>query len=194
MRLSVLALDYDGTIASNDKLDPSVRTAIARARRSGIIVLLVTGRILSELRRVAGDLHFVDGVVAENGAVVHFPESDYTTLLAPPVAETFIAELARRGLHGMPGQSLVDAAADDAPRLLEVIRALELPLVLLFNRSRVMVLPQGVSKATGLRAALTMLRRSVRNTLAIGDAENDFELLRVAEVGVAAGWGSCSAS
>jgi hydroxymethylpyrimidine pyrophosphatase-like HAD family hydrolase len=192
MRLSVLALDYDGTIASDGTLDSAARAAIAKARSSGIVVLIVTGRILSELRRVAGDLHFVDGVVAENGAVVHFPRSDYTTLLAPPVPDAFLADLTLRGIHGIPGQCLVDAAADDALRLLEVIRALELPLVLVFNRSRVMVLPQGVSKATGLHTALTMLRRSVRNTLAIGDAENDFELLRVAEVGVAAEWGSPS--
>jgi hypothetical protein len=73
MKLSVIALDHDGTIARADVLDPSVREAIAEARTSGIIVLLVTGRILDDLRRVAGDLHFVDGVIAENGAVLHFP-------------------------------------------------------------------------------------------------------------------------
>jgi hypothetical protein len=53
-----------------------------------------------------------------------------------------------------------------------------------------MVLPQGVSKGTGLAAALQMLRLSPRNTIAIGDAENDFECLRLAEVGVAVAWGS----
>ena len=40
---------------------------------------------------------------------------------------------------------------------------------------------QGVSKATGLGAALDMLRASPRNTVAVGDAENDHELLRIAE-------------
>ena len=48
-------------------------------------MLIVTGRSVDELRRVAGDLHFVDVVVAENGAVIHFPGSDYTTALAPAV-------------------------------------------------------------------------------------------------------------
>ena len=37
-----------------------------------------------------------------------------------------------------------------------MIRALELPLVLVFNAGRVMTLPQGVSKATGLHVALDM--------------------------------------
>ena len=190
MKLSVIALDYDGTIARGDVLDPAVREAIALARTQGIVVLLVTGRILSELQRVAGELHFVDGVIAENGAVIHFPDSGRTSTLAPLLPESFIAELRRRGIPFAAGQCLADADANEAPRLLEVIRTLELPLVLLFNRGRVMTASQGVSKATGLQVALDTLRLSARNTVAIGDAENDHELVRLAEVGVAVAWGS----
>jgi hydroxymethylpyrimidine pyrophosphatase-like HAD family hydrolase len=190
VKLSVLALDYDGTIARGDVLDPAVRDAIALARTQGIVVLLVTGRILDELRRVAGDLHFVDGVVAENGAVIHFPDSERTSALAPVVPQGFIDELRRRGVPISSGLCLVDADATEAPRLLAVIRALELPLVLIFNRGRVMAAPQGISKATGLNVALETLRLSPRNAVAIGDAENDHELLRLAEVGVAVAWGS----
>ena len=90
MKLSVIALDYDGTIARHGTLDPAVRDAIAAARTSGIVVLLVTGRILDELRRAAGDLHFVDGVIAENGAVLHFPDSGHTSTLAPGLPEPFL--------------------------------------------------------------------------------------------------------
>ena len=190
MTLAAVALDYDGTITTGDRPDEAVREAIAALRASGILVLLVTGRILSDLTRVAGDLHFVDGVVAENGAVVYFPETGHTSTLAPPISPAFLGELARRGILFQAGHCLVDADADDGVRILEAMRALELPLVLVFNRSRVMVLPQGVSKATGLQTTLDMLRISPRNTLAIGDAENDHELLRIAEVGAAVSWGS----
>lgn len=192
MKLFALALDYDGTIARGDRLDPAVREAIGLARTVGITVLLATGRILDELRRVAGELHFVDGVIAENGAVLHFPESDHTTVLAPAIPQAFLDELARRGVGCRAGRALVDADAADAPAILDVIRALELPLVLIFNKGRVMTMPQGVSKGTGLHAALETLRLSARNTLAIGDAENDHELLRLAEVGVAVPWGSAA--
>jgi hydroxymethylpyrimidine pyrophosphatase-like HAD family hydrolase len=192
VKLSAVALDYDGTIARGDTLDPSIRDAIAVVRRQGIIVLLVTGRILDELRRVAGDLHFVDGIVAENGAVVHFPDNGRTTTLAPAISDSFVQEVLRRGIPFRAGRCLLDSDANEAPRLLEVIRTLEQPLVLAFNRSRVMVLPQGVSKATGLAVTLSTLRLSPRNTLAVGDAENDYELLRVAEIGVAVQWGSAA--
>lgn len=192
MRLLVLALDYDGTTADDAGMGLAVRGAIARARANGLLVLLVTGRILADLRRVAGDLTFVDGVVAENGAVVHLPASGYLSVLAPPVNPAYVAALLARGIPHAVGTCLVDAASDTAPALLEVIRTLEVPLVLAFNGGRVMTLPQGVSKATGLAAALGLLRRSLRNTLAIGDRENDHELLRVAEIGATVQWGSAS--
>lgn len=192
MKLTVLALDYDGTIARDDRLEPSVLDAIAEARRRGIAVMLVTGRRLDDLRRVAGDLHFADGVVAENGALLHFPESGVTTTLAPPTPPEFADRLRQRGIPFQAGQCLIEAEATAAPHMLEAIRELEVPVVLLFNRSRVMALAQGISKATGLSAALEMLRKSPRNAIAVGDAENDHELLRLAEIGAAAEWGSPS--
>lgn len=190
MKFSVLALDFDGTIARGDVLDPQVRDAIADLRAQGIVVILATGRTLDDLRRVAGDLHFVDAVVAENGAVIAFPTSGYVKGLGQPPSARLLAALAEERIQFDAGHAVVEAAADDAPRILAVIRRLELPLTLVFNRSRVMVLPQTISKATGVREALAILRLSPHNAVAIGDAENDHELLGACEVGVAVGWGS----
>jgi hydroxymethylpyrimidine pyrophosphatase-like HAD family hydrolase len=192
MKLSVIALDYDGTVTRNDRLDTPMRDAIADARRRGLAIMIVTGRRLDDLRRVAGNLQFVDGVVAENGALLHFPDGGLTTTLAPPIPAAFIARLQQEGIAFQAGQCLIDADASAAPAMLSVIRELELPIVLLFNRSRVMAMAQGISKATGLRAALEAMRKSPRNAVAVGDAENDHELLRFAEVGAAVEWGSRS--
>ena len=192
MKLFVLALDYDGTIAANDTLDHGVRSAIADARARRITVVLVTGRRLEELRRVAGDLHFLDAVVAENGAVIHLPASGYSTTLAPPPSEALIQELTKRGVPYAAGECIVETGAEHSHAVLDVIRTRELPLALLFNRGRLMILTQAVSKGTGLRHALDILRLSLRSTIAFGDAENDHELLRACEVGVAVGWGSPS--
>jgi HAD superfamily hydrolase (TIGR01484 family) len=70
LNLSVVVLDYDGTIADNGVLNPEVRASIAEVRARGLTVMLATGRILSDLQRVLGDLRVVDAVVAENGAVL----------------------------------------------------------------------------------------------------------------------------
>jgi hydroxymethylpyrimidine pyrophosphatase-like HAD family hydrolase len=190
VKFSTLALDFDGTIARNDVLDPEVRKAISEARAEGIVVLLVTGRILDDLRRVAGDLYFVDAVVAENGAVIEFPDTGYSRILAEPPPKVLLNELRREGITFEVGQSIIDADSNTAQRILAILQRLELPRVLLFNRSRVMVLPQAISKATGLGEALAILRLSPHNAVAIGDAENDHELLHSCEVGVAVAWGS----
>ena len=190
MKLSTLALDFDGTIAQNDVLDPEVRKAIAEARAQDVVVLLVTGRILEDLGRVVGDLHCVDAVVSENGAVIYFPDSGYSRVLAEPPPSKLLKALRSEGVTFTVGQSIIDADSNSAPRILAILQRLELPRVLLFNRSRVMVLPQAISKATGLGEALAILRLSPHSAVAIGDAENDHELLHSCEVGVAVAWGS----
>jgi hydroxymethylpyrimidine pyrophosphatase-like HAD family hydrolase len=189
MKFNVLALDYDGTIAKDGVLDSEVRSAIAEARKQGIVVVIVTGRILADLERAAGNLHFVDAIVAENGAVLWFANG-YSRQLSYSTSTKFLHELSRRGLNYSAGQSIVELDAADAPQTLAIVRELELPLVFLFNRSRMMVLPQSVSKGAGLREALSTLRLSVHNAIGIGDAENDHDLLATCEHGVAVRWGS----
>ena len=191
MNFSVLALDYDGTIAIEGVLDPDVRAAIIETRARGIVVLLVTGRILSDLRQAAGDLDFADAVVAENGAVLAFPNG-HSMLIGHLPPQVFFDELRRRGIGFRKGQCIVEADAGSAPQILAVIRELELPLALLFNRSRLMVLPQAISKSTGLRKALNAFRLSTHNAIGIGDAENDNDLLAECEIAVAVSWGSAA--
>jgi len=189
MKFGVLALDYDGTIARDGVLAPGIKPAISEARGRGIVVIIVTGRILSDLRSVCGKLSFVDAVVAENGAVLAFPNGQARILgRLPP--QVFFDELQRRGVAFRSGQCIVEAEASAAPAILAAIRELQLPLVILFNRGRLMVLEQAISKGTGLQNALHILRLSPHNAIAIGDAENDHALLAECELAVAVSWGS----
>ncbi|MBI3965251.1 MAG: HAD family hydrolase [Chloroflexi bacterium] len=190
MKLQVLALDYDGTIADDGALDPDNRAAIAEARASGIFVVLVTGRMLTDLQDLVSDLSFVDGIVAENGAVIFFPAKERSLLLGSPPPEELLVTLEQAGVAIRVGECVVEADADDSPAILAAVRTLELPLTLVFNSGRVMVLPQGITKAAGLRELLRASRLSEHNTVAIGDAENDHVLLELAEVGATVGWSS----
>lgn len=190
MKFAALAIDYDGTIAVDGVFDPAVRDAIGEIRLAGIVAVLVTGRRLDDLQRVAGDLTCFDVVVAENGAVLHFPVTGRHALIGHPPPRVVVEELERRGVSFVAGESLIESDATAAPVLLDVIRRLEQPLVLAFNRGRVMLLPQAVAKSTGLRQALFALRVSIHNAIGIGDAENDHDLLDACEVGVAVAWGS----
>ncbi len=167
-----------------------MRRFVRRSATRGLAVILVTGRRLVDLRTSAGDLSCFDVVVAENGAVLEFPRNAQHVLLAHSPQPAFLDELRRRRIDFIQGESVIEADAASATAMLEVIRALEQPLVLAFNRGRVMVLPQAVAKSTGLRRALHTLRLSIHNTVGIGDAKNDHDLLDACEVGVAVEWGS----
>lgn len=192
VKLRVLALDYDGTIAEQGRLHSDARREIERVRSEGLVVVLVTGRMLSDLRRLIGDLSLFDAIVAENGALTAFPRAGRSASHGPRCPGTMLAALRERGVQAVAGSCVVELDARDAQAALEVVHELELPLTLHFNRGRLMILPQAVSKATGLREALRAMRLSVHNAIGIGDAENDHELLEACEIGAAVAWGSAA--
>jgi hydroxymethylpyrimidine pyrophosphatase-like HAD family hydrolase len=55
----------------------------------------------------------------------------------------------------------------------------------IFNKGSVMVLPSGTNKATGLAVALGELGLSARDTVGVGDAENDHAFLAACGCAVA---------
>lgn len=191
MKFNVLALDYDGTVASHGNLNPDAALAIREARSRGITVILVTGRILSDLHRVMKEFDLFDAIVAENGAVLSFPNG-WTRVLGRPASHALLSRFCDWGIEIAFGDCIIEADAAEAPRMLQVIKEMHLPLMLVFNHSRVMVLPQGITKASGLRVALDTMRLSLHNCIGIGDGENDHSLLDACEIGVAVSWGSAA--
>jgi hypothetical protein len=97
IRFRALALDYDGTLASHDHLADATIAALERARRSGLRLVLVTGRTFFELARVCRRLDLFDVVVAENGAVLHYPAEDAIRDEGPAPPPRLIAALDRHG-------------------------------------------------------------------------------------------------
>src|SRR3989442_5724828 len=75
MDVRALAIDYDGTIAENGRTPAPAAAALARVRASGRKLVLVTGRILVELREVCPDVdRQFDDVVAANGDLLLQPQ------------------------------------------------------------------------------------------------------------------------
>lgn len=72
LKVSTLALDFDGTIAQNDALDPEVRKAIAGGSCAGRRCVAGHRPNPRGFARVVSDLHLVDAVASDNGAVICF--------------------------------------------------------------------------------------------------------------------------
>lgn len=185
MRYHVLAADYDGTLARHGHVSSTTIEALARLKRSGRRLVLVTGRQLPDLLQVFPDIALCERVVAENGAILYRPDTREEVLLAEPPPHAFVNDLIARKLPVTPGRVVVATHQPHEAAVLEAIRDLGLELQLVFNKGAVMVLPSGVNKATGLRAALTELGISEHNAVAIGDAENDHAFMAACECAVA---------
>ncbi len=185
MRYVALATDYDGTLATDGRVDEDTLAALGRLRGSGRQLLLVTGRELDDLRRVFPHLDRFDRVVAENGAVVYRPASREVKNLGVPPPPILLQRLRHDGVPFSVGRSILATWRPHETAVLAAIRDLGLEQQVIFNKDAVMVLPPGVNKASGLIVALGELGLSAHNIVAVGDAENDHALLHVAECGVA---------
>jgi hydroxymethylpyrimidine pyrophosphatase-like HAD family hydrolase len=176
-RIVALATDLDRTLLTpGGSPTATARRALRAARSMGVATLLVSGRRHSELREFARAFGALDGLVAEDGAVIEAP------LGSPPriLGRRLGTEVRRRtehrpGLHGEFGTVVGSFLGVERRRLRAAIRGL--PVDIVTNRDRVMVLPRGVTKRSGTRSAIRRIGLGRGAYAAIGDAENDLDLL-----------------
>ncbi|WP_439695394.1 HAD family hydrolase [Mucilaginibacter sp. AW1-7] len=185
MRYHILTTDYDGTLASDDRVAPGAIGALKQLKATGRKLILVTGRQLEELKSVFPEYSLFDRIVAENGAVVYCPATLEIQLLGAPPPESFKQLLKKQNVPFVVGQVIVASWEPYQDAVLDAIRSTGLEYQLIFNKGAIMVLPPGINKATGLHHALHELHLSEHNTVAIGDAENDNAMLLAAECAVA---------
>ena len=179
-----VAIDFDGTLAEGGPPSALVLSAVDSARSLGLRLLLVTGRTLPDLWQVFPDVHdHFDVTVAENGAVLR--AGDGHRRLATPVDPELAKALQGRHIAVQLGEVILACDAVHDAAVFEEIRRLDLDCQLIRNRGALMVVPAGVTKASGLGAGLRELGLSAHSAIAIGDAENDLALLESCELGVA---------
>jgi HAD superfamily hydrolase (TIGR01484 family) len=178
MYLVALATDYDGTLAHHGRVDAQTIAALERVKASGRKLLMVTGRELPDLKRVFERFDLFDVIVAENGSLLYFLETQEERTLAAAPPPELVEALRARGVHPLSvGRGIIATWEPNEATVLDCIRAMGLEWQIIFNKGAVMVLPPGVNKATGLAAALDALELSPLNVLTIGDAENDHAFL-----------------
>jgi hydroxymethylpyrimidine pyrophosphatase-like HAD family hydrolase len=174
----MLACDYDNTIASDGSVPPSTERALKEAKNAGLLLGLVTGRILEDLQQVCSQLELFDLIVAENGAVIRIPASNGLIDLGNPPQNDFLHELERRGICFSVGRVLVETLRTHELEVSALIEAMHLELQVVVNKDDAMILPKGVDKASGLRFALSRLDITPDRLIGIGDAENDASFLQ----------------
>ena len=186
MRFAAVAIDYDGTLATEGTVHPSTVAALEQVVASGRKFILVTGRMLRELLPLFPQATLCARIVAENGAVLYRPSTRDQRLLTDAASPALIDVLRRKGVTPFDvGESIIATVRPHEVPIMEAIRDLGLEHHVIFNRESVMVLPPGINKATGLAAALDELQLSPHEVVGIGDSENDHALFQASELAVA---------
>jgi hydroxymethylpyrimidine pyrophosphatase-like HAD family hydrolase len=182
MRYLALACDYDGTLATDGRVDPDTLAALERVLASGRKLLLVTGREVPDLKTVFDRFDLFEWVVAENGALLLRPATREEKLLGPPPPEGFCQALQARGVRRVScGRVIIATWRPHEGEVLAAIHDLGVEYQVIFNKDAVMALPSGINKATGLKAALKEMGLSPHNVVGVGDAENDHAFLSLCE-------------
>ncbi|WP_431856534.1 HAD family hydrolase [Azospirillum sp.] len=185
MHYTALAIDYDGTLADAGRVSPKALDALNRLKGAGFTLVLVTGRTLESLRAAFPEMALFDRIVAENGAVVHRPDTGDSTLLGSPPPAAAIEALRRKGIPLEVGQVIVASRTPHEKAVVDTFRELALDNAVEFNKGAVMVLPAEMTKATGLQLALDELQLEPSKVIGIGDTENDHTFLALCGASVA---------
>ncbi|HNT24417.1 MAG TPA: DUF5752 family protein [Anaerolineales bacterium] len=185
VHLTVLACDLDGTLGENGLVAPATWEMLKAAKTSGMVIFLVTGRALDSFASSRPFNELCEAIVAENGAVVHFPRRDALMLPFGRVDAGILHQLETLGVPLERGMAIAATVIPNDELVLRVLRENRWGATIEYNRNAVMLLPTGATKGNGLRYALEELGYSPHNVVACGDGENDRSLFEVAELSAA---------
>ena len=186
MRYAALATDYDGTIARDGVVEEKTVAALGLLRQAGWRLILATGRELEDVQTLMPGLAIFDRVVAENGAVLHDPATGHVRLLATPPPPLLAIRLAAKGVDPLhQGRVVVETWQEHEAQVRATIQELGLALTVVGNKGALMILPTGITKATGAAQAMNDLGVPPMACVGVGDAENDLNLLALCGLTVA---------
>ncbi|MGA8275847.1 MAG: HAD family hydrolase [Thermoplasmata archaeon] len=181
-QVAVFVTDLDRTLLRpGGRATRAAKRALREVRGMGLRTVLASGRTYADLVRHARGFGEWDALVAENGAIVESPLGSTRKAIGRRVAATVRRRLAAYSdLHAEVGEVVVSVPREERRRLLRAVAGL--PVDLVANVDRLMAVPSGVTKRTGVQSAMRRLGLVGAGYAAIGDAENDVELLRGARL------------
>jgi hydroxymethylpyrimidine pyrophosphatase-like HAD family hydrolase len=172
-----LATDGDGTLLRGGHLSRDAIAALRRWRRAGKKVLLITGETPEQLCDFP-HLDLYDRVVAENGALLLHCGTHHERKLAKPPPRGLVQALKKADIKSLKhGRLIFQAELEEEGKIKRVLRNIGTSWRLVHNRNELMIVPPGVTKATGLKAILKELKIRPEQVVGIGDAENDQPML-----------------
>ena len=184
--IKLIALDMDGTLLNEKKeLKQAEIDAIHKAVKAGVTVVLCTGRPLVGVKPFVKQLGFdteEEYIIVNNGCSTHSTKN-WALVDWEELAISDIEYLSTFTTSDAVQISLFDeeeyfVLAEQANATVSTVRSQDYLLE---------ILPDGASKASGLKKLADRLSILPEEIMAIGDANNDLEMIAFAGLGIAMG-------
>ncbi|MCU0632589.1 MAG: phosphoglycolate phosphatase [Methanolinea sp.] len=190
-----LITDIDGTITDpNRRIHTGAIHTIRDLMEKGVFVVLASGNTACFMDALSKMIGTAGTYIGENGGIIRNGYGQEITLLgdgaAPRRALDDLVEAYRKRGIGIEHYSLpyrfVDVAFARTVPVTEVREILRnYPVEVLDTGFAIHIHPPGVSKGVAFTELARVMGLKASDFLAVGDAENDIELIRRAGVGVA---------
>jgi phosphoglycolate phosphatase (TIGR01487 family) len=192
---TALVCDIDGTITdARRRINTDAILAIRRLIDNGISVVLASGNTICSLDILCKMIGTDGTIIAENGGVYRRTFGGIPRICGDR-DRAWAAFERLRGYFGQQGVELelyspnyrfADVAFARTVDVDEVRRVLEeMPVQVLDTGFAVHLQSEGVNKGSALLRLAEAMGRSAGDFLAVGDSENDIEMIRYAGTGVA---------
>ncbi|OUJ19251.1 HAD superfamily hydrolase [Methanonatronarchaeum thermophilum] len=189
-RIKAVAIDIDGTITDNQRrLSLSATKAIRRAIKNDIKIILATGNATCFARSTAILLGTNCPVIAENGGVINHGINDNQILADnKKVIEAFKhlktkTEINEFKDHRYTEKAFAPTIAPNKVR--KIIKDYDVEVI--HTKFAIHIKNKNINKATALQKLTNQLNIPLEQTIAIGDSNNDIEMIEKAGTGIALG-------
>jgi hypothetical protein len=175
--IRLIISDFDRTFTDRTlEVDKGLAEAIRAAKKKGVFFSLDSGRSYDFLEEYSKNLDgLIDSFVAENGCIGHFKGKKYVIGRCPD-REPIFKSLDRMAVPYGIGEIIFAVDSSNEKELKEALSGFNGAFHIIRNVNSLMVLPQGISKASGAAWLARMHGVPIAETAAIGDAENDIHL------------------
>jgi|TARA_Y100000310_G_scaffold24354_1_gene23379 sucrose-phosphate phosphatase subfamily len=172
--VSAIITDFDRTITD----EPGVVNEMILKELDSLNkpLILVTGRSIDYVKNFYKKYPIWDCIIAENGTYIYFPNNQLSWKFTSDKLEEAKRILTNNKFPANIVDGLISVSKLLEPRLMEVLADIKDQLGFKTNVDEVMIIPVGIDKGVSVKLVLNYMGINPKNTIIMGDGENDIDL------------------
>jgi hypothetical protein len=191
MKIKAIAVDVDGTITDmQGKISIEAISALREVERSGIKVILATGNVLLIAKNLSKLIGTCGAVIAENGGVVYFDDKEIVLASRKKADEAFdylskFLTLKKVSSDAIRMTEVAIEEVEDVNKIRALLQVQDWDLKVENTGFAIHITRPWIDKFEGLKIIARAYDIALGDIIAIGDSNNDAEMLKGCGIGIA---------